>query len=195
MMRFAACVTVLLAASSLRGDIPLPPNLQYVDPVVKFEGVAKLPDYEFRLRFTSFSGAPTGIYSYLVVPDSKAFNLNAARRLGPMQLLALKRDEFQRLEKEDPSLKWLTADTPNVLAAEVPSPSTVGPAGKPAPVTSYRVSLQNGKLSVEPIVEKTTEKVGAATPWATWVSGVAISLACGGFGLWTVRNRRAPRPS
>ena len=196
MIRTAVCFTVLMAAASVRGDIPLPPNLQYVDPVVKFEGVAKLSDYEFRLRFTSFTGAPTGVYRYLAVPEGKAFNLKAERRLGPIQLLGLKRDAFERREKEDPTLQWLTDETPGVLAADVPTPPTTGPAKQPVPVSSYRVRMKDDKLIVEAVdAPKDEKKVGAAPRWSTWVSGIALSLACGGFGLWAVRNGRTARRS
>lgn len=177
----------LVAAS--RADIPLPPNMHYIDPFVRFDGLAKLPEYEFRLRFQTFTGGPSGIYTYRTVPDGKSFNLKCERRLIDMQLLGLKREEFDRRAKEDKSLQWLTDEVPGVLAAEVSPPSTVGKRGQPTPVSQYRVTLKDGVLQVEEIA---VDRGGASfvSPWATWISGVALSFGAAGFGLWLSRRPR-----
>lgn len=192
MLRVMICLTIVLsAASSVRGDLPLPPNRKYIDPIVRFEGVAKLSEYTFRLRFTTFTGGPTGDYRYLPVPDGKPFNLHASRRLADMQLLALKRDEFERREKEDSTLRWLTDETPNVLAADVPIPSTTGPINEPVPVTSYRVSLRDGRLTVDRLPAE--KKVSVAPPRSTWIAGIALSLAVTALGYRAFHRR--PRSS
>ena len=183
-------LTLTLASSSSRGDIPLPPNLKYIDPVVRFDGVAKLPDYEFRLRFITFTGGPSGVpATYKSVTDGSAFPLGASRRLLDMQLLGLKRDEFARRAKEDPSLRWLTDKTPDVLAADVPTPSTTGKATEAVPVTNYRVSLKEGKLVVDQVAEE-EKKAGVAPPSGTWIAGIALPLAIAGSGLWLGRGVR-----
>ena len=196
MFRTGIALTLLLSlpVAALRADIPLPPNLQYVDPVVSFEGIAKLvPEYEFRLRYLTFVGGPSGVpYTYKKVSGESGFALGASRRLIDMQLLGLKRDEFQRREKEDPSLRWLNDKTPGVLAAEVQAPSTVAERGRPSPAAEYRVSLKDGKLTVERI-EKAEKKAGAASPWSTWIAGIALSLGIAGLGLWLSRSLKAPR--
>jgi hypothetical protein len=196
MFRTGIGLTLLLGllADVSQADIPLPPNLQYVDPVVSFEGIAKLvPEYEFRLRYLTFVGGPNGVpYTYKKVSGDGGFALGASRRLMDMQLLGLKRDEFQRREKEDPSLRWLNDKTPGVLAAEVSSPSTVAERGRPVPAAQYRVSLKDGKLTVERI-EEAEKKAGAASPWATWIAGIALSLGIAGLGLWLSRGVRAGR--
>ncbi len=194
MLRIAKGLTLCslmlaLASSSSRGDIPLPPNLRYIDPIVRFEGIAKLPEYEFRLRFQTFTGGPSGTYTYRPVVEGNAFNLNAQRRLLDMQLLGLKRDEFERRAKADPSLRWLTDETPHVLAADVPSPSTVGKSTEKVPVTNYRVSLKDGKLVVERVADE-EKKAGVAPPSGTWIAGIALALAIAGSGLWLGRGVR-----
>lgn len=188
-------LTLAMASSSSRGDIPLPPNLKYIDPVVRFDGLAKLPDYEFRLRFITFVGGPSGVpATYKSVTDGSAFPLGASRRLLDMQLLGLKRDEFARRAKEDPSLRWLTDETPHVLAADVPTPSTTGKATEAVPVTNYRVSMKDGQLIVERIAADPETKAEASTWWKpllkTSISLLARFVGVALLGLWIFRGLR-----
>jgi len=181
----------LLVTSAVLADLPLPRNLKYVDPRVSFQGIDKHPDYVFHLRFLTFQGGPGGVpHRLLEVKDSNAFNLNASRRLIDMKLLAMERKEFDKRAKNDRSLKWLTDKTEGVLSAEVAPPSTTAPASvKEAPVTSYRVLLKEGKLTVELVPDK---KPGAAAPAGRepfWVAGLGLSAGLVWLGLWFARRR------
>jgi hypothetical protein len=185
----AGCLLIVTAASA---DVPLPNDLQYVDPRVSFEGIDKHADYVFHLRYLTFSGGPGGVPHRLVeVKDARPFNLNAERRLMNMSLLAMPRQEFDKRAKEDPSLTWLTDKTEGVLQAGVTPPSTTAPAGsKEVPVTTYRVAIRDGKLTVEMVED---HKQGEATPppglWPVWVLGVVSACCLAWFGVWFARRR------
>src|ERR1700680_2278567 len=85
----------LLLIGGVRADIPLPPDIKYVDPRVSFEGVDKYPDQVFFLRYLTFTGGPGRTpYTLVEVKDTKPFNLNAQRRLINVQLLTMKRDDY-----------------------------------------------------------------------------------------------------
>lgn len=180
----------LFLVSSASADIPLPKDLKYVDPVVSFEGLDKLPDHVFFLRFLTFTGGPSGTPHKLIeVKNGRPFNLNAQRRLTDMSLLALDRKTYEAKAKDAPAAKWLTDKTEGVLKATVPTPATTAPASlKEVPVTPYRVTLTEGKLRVEQIAVK---KTGAAPMGSGWLVGVALALSFAWFGLWFVRRGRA----
>jgi hypothetical protein len=186
-----AVAASLLLVSAVRADLPLPSNLKYVDPRVRFEGIEKHKDYVFHLRFLTFVGGPANVpYRLIEVKDEKPFNLNAKRRLFNMSLLAMERKEFGKRAKDDPSLKWLTDKTEGVLAATVSPPATTAPATvKEAPVTTYRVTLQDGKLTTEMVQET---KRGAAAP--VWPLAVVSALSLAWFGIWFARRGRG-RPA
>ncbi len=194
MLRRAALKTVffvsMFIASTATADVPLPPDLHYVDPSVRLEGVDQYPDYVFHLRYLTFTGAPTVPYRVIEVKSSKAFPLNAERRLSDMRLLALKRDVFERRKKADPSLAWLNDKTDGVLEALVDAPSTVAPKNKPVPVTAYRVLLKDGKLTAEMLeTAEDKQKSLVVGGWPTLISGLGLSAACAAIGLWIVRTR------
>ena len=93
-LKLALCVALLFVgalAKPVLADIPLPSNQEYVQPTVQFTGIDELKDYVFQLRYLTFTGAPTGIpHRYATVASSKAFTLNAQRRVGDVQLLAMR---------------------------------------------------------------------------------------------------------
>ena len=180
----------LLFAAGVFADIALPGNIKYIDPRVSFQGIEKHPDYVFHLRFLTFSGGPANVPHRLVeVKDSSVFNLNAARRLTDMKLLALERKEFDKRAKDDPSLKWLTDKTEGVLWASVTPPSTTAPANvKEAPVTIYNVSLEEGKLTVELLPGNKRSETAPAGLLSTWVAGLGITACLVCMGLWLRRR-------
>jgi hypothetical protein len=178
---------VLLAASASWADLPLPKNLKYVDPRVSFEGIDKHADHVFYLRFQTFTAAPTKDYRLIEIKDAKPFNLNAQRRLANMSLLALERKEFDKRAKDDPSLKWLTDKTDGVLLAKLDAPSTTGSVNlTEVPVTSYRVSLKEGKLSAELVKDAKRSDAG---PLPIWGFGLVLALSIAGLGIWFARRR------
>lgn len=191
-LALALAGSLLLAAVS-SADVPLPKNLKYVDPRVRFEGIDKLPDQVVFLRYLTFSGGPANVpYKVVQVKDDKPFNLNAQRRLSNMQLLALDRKEFDKRAKDDPSLKWLTDKTEGVQHAAVATPSTTAPANsKEVPVTTYRVVFKDGKLAVEVVEDKKRSEAPAGLA-PVWVLGIVASVSLAWFGIWFTRRGRAP---
>ncbi len=186
-----------LAGSVALGDVPLPPDLKYVDPRVRFDGVEKHGDYVFHLRFLTFSGGPANTpYTLIEVKDEKPFQLNAQRRISNMALLAMEKKDFDKRAKDDPSLKWLTDKTAGVLSAYVSTPSTTGSVkAKEVPVTEYKVILKDGKLQVENGVKRRSDasepndarSIGRLPQMAF---GIFTALALAFAGIWFVRSRR-----
>ncbi len=184
-------VSMFVVASS-RGDLPLPNDIKYIDPRVSFDGIDQYPDQVFYLRFITFSGGPNGVPPTLIeVKDSKAFNLNAQRRLTNMQLLTMNRDAFNKLAKDDAKLKFMNDKTEGVVAANLKAPPTTAPVTtKEGPVTTYRVKLKDGKLTVEPVEEKKRSQALPKVP-PLWVVGIVGSLCMAALGLWFTRRRPA----
>ncbi len=184
----------LLLVGALRADVPLPPDIKYVDPRVRFENIDKFADQVFCLRFQTFNGGPGGTpYTVIEVKDTNAFNLKAQRRIINMQLLTMNRDDFTKRAKDDPSLKWLNDKVDGVSAANMTAPSTTAPSSvKEAPVTTYRVQLKEGKLKVETVEEKKGSLLTPGRP-RVWVIGLAGSLLLTSLGLWFVRRRPQAR--
>jgi hypothetical protein len=192
---FFAVVGSVLVASSAAADVPLPKDLQYVKPRLRFEGIEAQPDYVFYLRYLTFSGGPAGVpHTLTPVKDAKVFTLDAARRLIDMKLLAMDRKAFAKRAEDDPSLKWLTDKTEGVLSAGVPTPSTTAPASlKEAPVTAYHVALKNGQLTVEMLPKTKRGETAPFGPAPGWVIGLVGAISLVWLGLWLARRNR-PRP-
>jgi len=180
----------LLAVSAASADIPLPKDVKYVDPMVRFDGVSKHPDHVFVLRFLTFTGGPANIlHTVIEVKDDKAFNLNAQRRLTDMSLLAMDR---KAAEKAGPTIAW-TEKTPGILAAKLVTPPTTAPATQKEPtVTTYAVAIKDGKLTAE--MARATKPGSAPPPQASlppvWAVGVVAACSVAWFGLWFVRRGR-----
>ncbi len=110
------------------------------------------------------------------VKDSEPFELNVNHYLDNLQLLAMKRDEFNKRAKGDPKLSGFKDNAEGVAAADLPSPATTVPStAKEAPVTSYRVQFKNGKLTVEDLGENEGVQVLSGAP-PLWVVGIVGSL-------------------
>ncbi len=188
-----ACVVGFMSAAAVSADVPLPKDLKYIDPRVSFEGIDKQGDYVFYLRYLTFAGGPAGVPHTLVeVKDAKPFNLNAQRRLFDMSLLAMERKEFAKRKQDDASLKWLTDKTPGVLKATITPPSTTAPASvKEAPVTTYRISIKDGKLSAEVVKDAKRSDAG---PLPGWGFGLVLAFSIAGLGIWFARRGRGVSP-
>jgi hypothetical protein len=189
----ALCLA-LAAASLASADVPLPPDVKYVTPRVRFEGIDKYADYVFFLKYYSGQGNPfASPPKYIEVKNTEAFDMTGGRRIVNVQLFAVAREDAAKLQAKDASLAWLSDKTPGVVVASVIAPSTTAPASvKEVAVTTYRVKLEEGKLTVEklPADKKRTEApAGDRLPLAIIGTALAASLAL--FGLWLARRRRA----
>lgn len=192
-MRFvlaSAAAAVLVLASRGAADVPLPPNLKYFEPQLAFEGVGKHPDTVFYLRFKTFTGGPAGVpYTTIEVKDDKAFVLKAQRRIIDFKLLAVERKDFERRAKDAPTLAWLSDKATGVQAASLPTPTTVGDKTlKELPVSTYKVTLKDGKLSVEPPSPFKTATPRTSAPVANWAAGILAAAGLAWIGLWWTRR-------
>jgi hypothetical protein len=187
----ALCLA-LIGLSRASADVPLPPDLKYVTPRVRFEGVDKYADYVFYLKYYSGQGNPyASPPKYIEVKNTDAFDMTGGRRLVSVQLFAVAREDAARLLAKDSSLAWLSDKTPGLVVASVIAPSTTAPASvKEVPVTTYRVTLADGKLTVEKVAadKKRTEAPADRLPLVVVGTALAASLAL--FGLWLARRRR-----
>jgi hypothetical protein len=178
------------------GPAYLPKDRKIAEPPVSFEGIDKHADYIFHLYYSG-----TYIGSDLIeVKDANAiilkFKLPKDRVpvVSSMSLLAMDRTEFDKRKKDDPSLKWLNAETKGVLSAKLsPPPTTVPVTVKEIPLTTYRVTLKDGKLSAEKVED---EKKGEKEPTGllpTWTFGIAGSVSIAWLGIWVARRRALSR--
>jgi hypothetical protein len=189
----AACSLLLVSAAS--ADIALPEDLKYVDPRVRFEGIDAHADHVFYLRYRTFSTGPgRGVpYTMVKVKDSNAFRIEAGRWLVDMELLALDRKEFEKRAKDDPSLKWLTDKTEGVLRARVDEPSNMASVNsKGAPLTIYRVSIEDGKLKAEMVEVQKSGRTAPTGPWPSVAFGSVSAMSLAWFGVWFARRGRLP---
>jgi hypothetical protein len=186
-----ASAVCLLTAAAATADLPLPPDLKQVTPRVRFEGVDKLADYAFVLKYNSGNGNPLAAPpKYIDVKNAEPFEMPGGRRIALVQLFAVPRAEAAKLRENDPTMAWLSDKTPGVLKADVQAPSTVAPAkATEVPVTTYRVSMAGDKLKVEMV--KTEEKRGQGPTGRVGVAVAAgaAALALALLGLWFVRRR------
>lgn len=189
---FVALSMLMLAAAPVFADVPLPKDLKNIDPRVRFEGIGRQTDHVFYLRYLTFSGNPVGVpHTLRALKDSETFSLNAQRRLSDMHLLAMDKKEFEKRQAEDSTLKWFTDKTPGVLRANLTAPPITAKADvKEVPVTIYRVTLKDGKLSAE-VFNREKPKVDA-TPGGLmplWAFGILGALSLASFGIWAARRR------
>ena len=70
------------------------------------------------------------------------------------------------------------------------APSYTAPARtKEGPVTTYRIRMIDGKLTVKAIEEKEgSQATPPPPPSSTWVLGVVGTLSIAGLGLWLLRR-------
>jgi len=189
----AALVAILIvaaAASANFGPPYVPKDRKVAEPPLSFAGVENHTDYVFYLRYDLQYGG----YTLIEVKDNKAFKLDfkAKDRIASMRslaLLAMKRKDFDKRKQEDSSLNWLTKKPDGLLEAPLtPLETTVPIAVKEIPVTTYQVTIRDGKLNAEKVA---SEKSGAADwnrlvpPWAV---GIACSISMTWLGIWFSRR-------
>src|SRR5207249_4341272 len=99
---------------------------------------------------------------------------------GNLQLLTMKRDEFTRHAKADPTLHWMNAGTKGVMVADAQLPADEPPLVKTCKVTLKRgfLGLVKSKLAVEIVPDK---RRGQMFLPPIWVLGIVGSLLLAGL--------------
>lgn len=194
MVRLLAIASLLFSSATVFADIPLPKGERSVKPVVRFEGLEKHADHVFFLRYLSsvsppIDGIPPMVFE---VKDSKPIDLGGGRFILVYEFFALTKDDFARRLKDDPSRKWLKADTPGVLRADINGPITIAKErDKADPVTSYRVSIKNGKLFANLVKDNQRSEAPVDAPFGLCAMGSALTLSIASLGIWFARRRNA----
>jgi hypothetical protein len=185
-----ALVGCLVWVSAAAADVPLPSDKKYVTPKVSFEGVDKQADYVFFLKYNAGNGNPFAAAPTVIeVKNAEPFDMAGGRRIAAVQLFAVPKADAAKLRETNPK-EWGTDKTPGVLKADVTAPNTVVSSKlKEVPVTTYRVSVADGKMKVEMLAaeNKRGEAPADRLPRVAAASAAALSLAL--FGIWFARRR------
>jgi hypothetical protein len=188
-----ALVVSVVCVSIAAADVPLPSDLKYVTPRVRFEGVDKQADYVFFLKYSAGNGNPFAVPPRITeVKNAEPFEMSGGRRIAGVQLFAVPRADLARLREKDPT-NWLSDKTPGVLTATLAPPDTVvSKKLSEVPVTPYRVSVEDGKLKVEKLPVENKRGAAPADRLPRVIAACAASLSLALFGVWFVRRRAAP---
>ncbi len=193
----AVSLVVVAAVSGNAGPARLPKDHKRIDPPVRFEGIEKHSEYVFHVQ----CGGAYLSYRTFQVKDAKSFPLDfpnfkdRAPTISYMVLLAMKRQDFEKRAKADPKLEWLTEKTEGVLSVKLAPPSLVAPVTvKEIPVTTYRVTIKDGKLTAEKVAGAKSSAAPPASLLPNWAFGLVGSASVAWLGLWFVRRRPATPP-
>jgi len=195
-MALVSSLALVAAVFANAGPPPLPKGHKVAEPPVRFEGIDKHPDHIFHLCYggTFLGVTVVEIKDANVIKLKFKFGLNSQDHkpnLSYMALVAMERKEFEKRQKENPSLKWLY-DEPKakgVLEAKLVPPATTVPITvKEIPVTTYRVTLKNGKLSAEKVEDKKRGAEGPTGSLSPLTFGIASSLSMAWLGIWFARR-------
>lgn len=196
MIRFLSLMVLLLFASGAIANFGppyVPKDYKLVEPPVRFEGVDKYSEHAFYLYFS----APYYGSKLVEVKNGEPIKLSfgsGGNRYPDLyaKLLTLERKDFEARKMTDPSLKWLAEEKKGILSADLDAPKSIAPVTtKEVPVSVYRVTLKDGKLSAE----KIAPQKGAAAPTSLLppsAVGLVMSFSLVWLGLWFARgkNRR-----
>lgn len=184
----------LVVAAGARANAPLPKSLKFFEPPVRFEGIDKHADHVFHMRYVAGIPGYPGPPKLVEVRDSKEIKIDGIH-IWKITLLAVERKEFEKRAKDDPKLDWLTEKSRGVLAVDVEQPSTTMPKTlKSPPVTTYRVSLNEGKLKAEKFEEKNKSSGGPGLGLLPiWALGIVCSVSLSWLGIWGARRRPSSR--
>lgn len=184
---------MLISITPVIADLPGPKGTRRVSPVVRFEGIDKHPDYVFFLRYQAHNGPPgfSETPSLTQVKDAKPIDLLGGRFISVYEFFALPRPDFEKRDKDDPSRKWLTEKCEGALRADMRGPITEASVfDKTDPITLYRVSIRNGKLTAEMKKETKRSEAPLDAPFNMCAFASALSLALASAGIYFARRRR-----
>ncbi|MBI3823376.1 MAG: hypothetical protein HY289_11960 [Planctomycetes bacterium] len=179
----AAIFAILLTASSVRADIPLPAGTRYIDPRVRFIGIEKLDGYVFFMLYEA--GDPRFSFGPVQVPvknDREITVSSPGKYFGGTRLLAIARKDFDKLKKGS-----IDEKTPGVLIATFPAPpNTASRFLVRAPLSEYRVTLKDGKFDVKPASKLLRSE---AAPLPAWSVVIACAFSLAAVGIVLLRRR------
>jgi len=192
-LSLVALLGMVAALSANAGPPPLPKGHKVVMPSVRFEGIDKYPDHVFHLYYSALYFGNTTVE----VKDAATLKLDFKAKdrvpIPYLLLTAVERKEFEKRKQDDPSLKWLVEAKEGVLTARPTPPETTAPeAVTDVPVTTYRVTIEAGKLVAEKVAPM---KSGAASPSGIQppvAFALAGSFSVAWLGVWFARRRPAP---
>jgi hypothetical protein len=191
-----AVMTMAATVCANFGPPYVPKDHKLIEPPVRFVGTDKFADHVFYLFYWDAYKGSRLVEVKGEEPIKLSFGAEGTRYPEfSMELLAVEREDFLKRKKIDPSLKWLHDKERGVLAAKADAPKAIAPASvKDIPVTTYRVTLKDGKLSAtksEPQKTSSAVPTGAAP---TWMLGLALSMSLVWLGLWFARRANSARP-
>lgn len=168
----------------------IPKDQKLAEPRLQFTGITDQPEYAFVLRYsvTYLGGIP------IEVKDDKEIKITFQKTdrisvMNSLTLYALKRKDFEKRQKDDPSLKWLTEKTEGVLIAELkPLDTTIPNTLKENPLNRYQVTIKEGKLNVEQTDPKPSEEPKKSLSLQPIGVGVLSCLSLAWFGVWFWRR-------
>jgi hypothetical protein len=188
-----ANLLVAAAASANFGPQYVPKDRKVAEPPVSLMGVENHTDYVFYLRYHLAYRDDT----LIEVKDNKAFKLDFKAKdriasMDSMALLAMRRKDFDKRKQEGPSLKWLSNKTDGLLEASLtPLETTERVAVKEIPVTTYRVTIRDGKLIAEKVESKKSGAADSSSLVPPWTIGIACSISMAWLGIWFSRRATA----
>ncbi len=168
----------------------IPKDQKLAEPRLQFTGIADQAEYAFVLRYGITYLGP----KYIEVKDDKEFKMTFQKtdrisEMNSLTLFALKRKDFEKRQKDDPSLKWLSEKTEGVLVAELkPLNTTIPNTLKENPLNRYQATIKEGKLKVEQTEPKPSEEPKKSLSLQPIGVGVLSCISLAWFGVWFWRR-------
>jgi hypothetical protein len=180
---------LLLAASNASADLPAPVETKYVAPRVRFIGIEKHPDLVFFLTYQTGRDGRSLYPQMIEVKNDWGFTLKHPERwIVDTKLLAIRKDEFEKLKNGNSVLLTIDTNTPGIMTADIPVPTnTVWKFSLFNPLTEYRVFIKGSTLEVTPVKKEKTEAPESGMPY--WAIGLALALSLASLGLWATRQK------
>ena len=194
-MALVSSMAMVGVAFANAGPPRLPKGYKVAEPSVRFTGTDKCADHVFYLNNrTAYFDFGHGLVEVKgSEPITLAFKTKDYIPNLHVVLLAVERRDFEKRKKEDVSLKWLIDEKYGVLSAKLTPPeTTASAAAREIPVTTYRVTLKEGKLSAEKAEQKKSDAGNRSGSLPPWILGIVSSLSIAWLGIWFARRDATP---
>jgi hypothetical protein len=183
------CLALAATAFANFGPPPLPKGRKVVEPLVRFEGIDRHPGHVFYLQYGAVYYGSTLVEVKDAEPIKLDFKAKDRTPVPHVALYAVEREDFGRRKRADPSLKWLCEAKDGVLWVKLSPPETTMPAAaRDVPVTTYRVTLEGGKLRADKVSEQKGRAAESSGLLAPWAFGIVSALSIAWLGIWVARK-------